>query len=186
VLFSGRAASFNLRAAFLEVVNDALGSVNVIVAAIVIAITGWQGADAIAAILIGTLILPRAVKLLRVTTGVLVESTPAGPDLDALRSHLLALPYVRDVHDLHATQVATGLPCCRQSGIYPWGVYLGLARRHAPLGEAREWQRERICGSGRIGTDCSAGLVLLRPASFQTGCHRRGCAGSDDHGQGWL
>jgi cobalt-zinc-cadmium efflux system protein len=110
VLFSGRNASFNLRAAFLEVVNDALGSVGVIVAAIVIAATGWQGADAIAAIVIGTLILPRAIKLLRETTRVLLESTPAGLDLDALRGHLLALPYVRDVHDLHATQIATGLP----------------------------------------------------------------------------
>lgn len=110
VLFSGRAANFNLRAAFLEVVNDALGSVGVIGAAIVIAVTGWQGADAIAAILIGTLILPRAVKLLRETTGVLLESTPAGLDLDAMRGHLLALPYVLDVHDLHATQIATGLP----------------------------------------------------------------------------
>ena len=110
VLFSGRAANFNIRAAFLEVVNDALGSVGVIAAAIVIAVTGWQGADAVAAILIGTLILPRAVKLLRETTGVLLESTPAGLDLDALREHLLALPYVRDIHDLHATQIASGLP----------------------------------------------------------------------------
>ncbi|CAN5211733.1 cation diffusion facilitator family transporter [soil metagenome] len=110
VLFSGRAANFNLRAAFLEVVNDALGSVGVIAAAIVIALTGWQGADAIAAILIGTLILPRAIKLLRETTGVLLESTPAGLDLDAMRGHLLALPYVLDVHDLHATQIASGLP----------------------------------------------------------------------------
>lgn len=110
VLFSGRAANFNLRSAFLEVVNDALGSVGVIAAAIVIALTGWQGADAIAAILIGTLILPRAIKLLRETTGVLLESTPAGLDLDAMRRHLLALPYVLDVHDLHATQIASGLP----------------------------------------------------------------------------
>lgn len=110
VLFSGRAANFNLRAAFLEVVNDALGSVGVIAAAIVIALTAWQGADAIAAILIGTLILPRAVKLLGATTGVLLESTPTGLDLDAMRGHLLALPHVLDVHDLHATQIATGLP----------------------------------------------------------------------------
>ena len=110
VLFTGRQANFNLRAAFLEVVNDALGSVGVIVAAIVIALTGWQRADAIAAILIGALILPRAFKLLRETTGVLLESTPVGLDLDSLRGHLLALPYVEEVHDLHATQIASGLP----------------------------------------------------------------------------
>lgn len=110
VLFSGRSANFNLRAAFLEVVNDALGSVGVIVAAIIITLTGWYGADAVAAIVIGVLILPRAIKLLRETTGVLLESTPAGLDLDALRGHLLALPYVLDIHDLHASTIASGLP----------------------------------------------------------------------------
>lgn len=110
VLASGRAASFNLRAAFLEVVNDALGSVAVIVAAVVIWLTGFQAADAIAAVLIGALIVPRALVLLRDTTNVLLESTPKGLDLTAVREHLLEVPHVRSVHDLHATQIATGLP----------------------------------------------------------------------------
>lgn len=110
VLFSGRGADFNRRAAFLEVLGDALGSVGVIAAATVIALTGWQGADSIAAILIGVLILPRAIRLLGETTSVLLESTPRGLDLDELRTHLVALPYVADVHDLHVTQIASGLP----------------------------------------------------------------------------
>ncbi|WP_344791798.1 cation diffusion facilitator family transporter [Gryllotalpicola daejeonensis] len=110
VLTGGRAANFNLRAAFLEVVNDALGSLGVIVAALVIAATGWQGADAVAAILIGALILPRAFRLLRQTIDVLLESTPAGLDLDLVRAHLLGIEHVSEVHDLHATQIATGLP----------------------------------------------------------------------------
>jgi len=110
VLAAGRSANLNLRAAFLEVVNDALGSVGVIVAAIVIATTGWEGADAIAAILIGVLILPRAFKLLRETIDVLLESVPTGLDLDQVREHLLRLEHVQQVHDLHATQIATGLP----------------------------------------------------------------------------
>lgn len=110
VLVSGRNANFNLRAAFLEVVNDALGSVAVIVAAIVIAVTGWGGADAVAGLLIGVLILPRAFKLLRETVNVLLETTPAGLDLDAVRQHLLDQDRVVDVHDLHASQIATGLP----------------------------------------------------------------------------
>jgi cobalt-zinc-cadmium efflux system protein len=110
VLASARSASFNLRAAFLEVVNDALGSVGVIVAAIVIATTGWQRADAVAALLIGVLILPRAGKLLRETTSVLLESTPPGLDLDAVREHLLEVEHVREVHDVHASLIATGLP----------------------------------------------------------------------------
>jgi cobalt-zinc-cadmium efflux system protein len=110
VLSSRRSANFNLRAAFLEVVNDALGSVAVIVAAIVIALTGWERADAVAALLIGALILPRSLLLLRETVDVLLESTPRGLDLNAVRKHLLEQPHVRAVHDLHATQIATGLP----------------------------------------------------------------------------
>lgn len=110
VLASSRAKNLNLRAAFLEVLNDALGSLAVIAAAIIIATTGFQLADAIAAILIGALILPRAVLLLRDTTSVLLESTPKGLDLDSVRDHLLELPHVQAVHDLHVSQIATGLP----------------------------------------------------------------------------
>lgn len=110
VLASRRTANLNLRAAFLEVVNDALGSVAVIVAAVVIATTGFQRADAIAALLIGALILPRAARLLRETASVLLESTPPGLDLDAVRAHLLGVDHVRDVHDVHASLIATGLP----------------------------------------------------------------------------
>ena len=110
VLASSRGKNLNLRAAFLEVLNDALGSIAVIAAAIVIATTGFQLADAIAAILIGALILPRAVLLLRDTTNVLLESTPKGLDLNSVRDHLLELPHVKSVHDLHVSQIATGLP----------------------------------------------------------------------------
>ena len=110
VLASGRSANLNMRAAFLEVVNDALGSVGVIVAAIVIATTGYTRADAIAGLLIGALILPRALKLLKITVDVLLESTPAGLNLDSVRTHILELPHVKSVHDLHASQIATNLP----------------------------------------------------------------------------
>ena len=110
VLTSRRHESLNLRAAFLEVVNDALGSVAVIVAAVVISATGWLQADAAAGILIALLIVPRTLSLLRDTTGVLLEAAPRGLDLDAVREHVLQLQHVRGVHDLHASQIATGLP----------------------------------------------------------------------------
>ena len=110
VLTGGRTANFNLRAAFLEVLGDALGSVSVIVAAIVILLTGWSRADAVAALVIGAFILPRSLLLLRDTVDVLLESTPRGLDLNSVRKHLLEQPHVRAVHDLHATQIATGLP----------------------------------------------------------------------------
>lgn len=110
VLSSGRGANLNMRAAFLEVVNDALGSVAVIVGAIVISTTGWMRADALAAMFISALILPRALRLLRETTSILLESTPRGLDLDEVRRHLLSQDLVLSVHDLHASQIATGLP----------------------------------------------------------------------------
>jgi cobalt-zinc-cadmium efflux system protein len=110
VLASSRTHNLNMRAAFLEVVNDALGSLAVLVAAGLIAWQGWLRADAVASLLIGALILPRTWMLLRETVDVLLESTPRGLDLDALRARLLAMDHVRGVHDLHATQVAANLP----------------------------------------------------------------------------
>ena len=110
VLSSSRESNFNMRAAFLEVVNDALGSLGVIVAAVVIATTGFQRADTVAALFIAALILPRAVRIMRETAAVLMEFTPRGLDLDLFREHIMALHHVVDVHDVHASTVATGLP----------------------------------------------------------------------------
>ncbi len=110
VLLQARDSNFNLKAAFLETVNDALGSAAVLVAAVMIAITGWTRADAVVAILIGILILPRTIKLLWATVDVLLESTPRGLNLESIRAHILEIPHVLSVHDLHATQISMGLP----------------------------------------------------------------------------
>jgi cobalt-zinc-cadmium efflux system protein len=110
VLASSRGESLNTRAAFLEVVNDTLGSVAVLAAAATIALTGWLRADAVASLLIGILIIPRTVRLLRETIDVLLESAPRDVDLDEVRAHIQDVPHVRGIHDLHASTVATGLP----------------------------------------------------------------------------
>ena len=110
ILSSGRGANLNMRAAFLEVVNDALGSVAVIISAIVIALTGWTRIDALAGMLIAALIVPRAITILREAGSILLEATPPGLDLDDVRRHLLDVPHVQTVHDLHASTIATGLP----------------------------------------------------------------------------
>jgi cobalt-zinc-cadmium efflux system protein len=102
--------NLNTRAALLEVVNDALGSAAVLVAAAVIAVTGWARADAVASLLIGALILPRTWRLLRETVDVLMEATPKGVDLAEVRTHILRLSQVHEVHDLHASTVASDLP----------------------------------------------------------------------------
>ena len=110
VLSGGRGHNLNMRAAFLEVVNDALGSVAVIASALVIQYTGWTQADALAGMLISILILPRTLAILRQAGSVLLETVPQGLQLDDVRSHLLELPHVTDVHDLHASLIGTGLP----------------------------------------------------------------------------
>lgn len=110
VLAGGRQRSLNLRAAFLEVLNDALGSAAVVGSALLIAVTGWTRLDAVASLLIAAMIVPRTVILLRETLSVLLESTPPGLDLDSVRNHVLGVDHVVGVHDVHATLVATGLP----------------------------------------------------------------------------
>jgi cobalt-zinc-cadmium efflux system protein len=110
VLAGSRSENLNMRAAFLEVVNDALGSAAVLVAAVAVAEFGWLRADPVASLLIGALILPRTWRLLRETVDVLMEATPRDLDLDSVRARLLTVDHVHDVHDLHASKVATDLP----------------------------------------------------------------------------
>lgn len=110
ILASQSKDNMNMRAAFLEVMNDALGSVAVVVSAIVMMSTGWAGFDAVAGGIIALLMIPRAVTLLRNAVKVLLEETPDGLDLDAVRAHLEKVPHVVAVHDLHASTVSTGMP----------------------------------------------------------------------------
>ena len=102
--------NMNMKAAFLEVMNDALGSVAVIVSAIVLMVTGWSGFDAVAGGIIALMMIPRAFVLLRNAVRVLLEEAPQDLDLDKVREHLEQVPHVVAVHDLHASTVSTGMP----------------------------------------------------------------------------
>ncbi|MEW2452255.1 cation diffusion facilitator family transporter [Streptomyces parvulus] len=110
LLMRGQKDSLNVRGAFLEVAADALGSLAVIVSALVILATGWQPADPIASLLIGLMIVPRTLRLLRETLDVLLEAAPKGVDIAEVRAHILALDGVEDVHDLHAWTITSGMP----------------------------------------------------------------------------
>jgi cobalt-zinc-cadmium efflux system protein len=110
LLRHGQAESLNLRGAFLEVLNDLLGSAAVLVAGAVIWFAGFQRADAIASGVVGVLILPRTWKLLREALDVLLEATPKGVDLAEIRRHMLDERGVVDVHDLHAWTITSGMP----------------------------------------------------------------------------
>jgi cobalt-zinc-cadmium efflux system protein len=110
VLHSGRDRSLNARGAYLEVLGDALGALAVLIAGAVIALTGWTPADTVASLAIGCLVLPRALRLLREAGDVLLEAAPRGVDLDDVRAHMLGVPGVLGVHDLHAWTITSGLP----------------------------------------------------------------------------
>lgn len=110
LLRRGQRESLNVRGAYLEVLGDALGSAAVLVAGVVILLTGWTTADIVASFGIGILVLPRAWKLLREALDVLLEAAPRGVDLDDVRVHILGVDGVLDVHDLHAWTITSGMP----------------------------------------------------------------------------
>jgi cobalt-zinc-cadmium efflux system protein len=110
LLYRARDASLNLRGAFLEVAADSATSVGVLVAAGVIAVTGFTRADALVSLAIGFVIVPRALRLLREAVDVLLEAAPDGLDLAHIRTHICQVDHVRDVHDLHVHTVTSGLP----------------------------------------------------------------------------
>ncbi|RNE59031.1 cation diffusion facilitator family transporter [Cryobacterium tepidiphilum] len=102
--------SINMRGAYLEVLGDVLGSLAVVVAAVVIVSTGLSQADAIASLVIAVMIVPRAYLLLRDVVGVLSESAPAHTDVAVIRDHILATDGVVGVHDVHAWAITSGAP----------------------------------------------------------------------------
>lgn len=109
LLRDAQAESLNMRGAYLEVLGDLLGSVAVVVAAVVIALTGMTIADPIASAVIGVLILPRTWNLLREALDILLEATPKGMRLAEVREHLMRAEGVDDVHDLHAWTITSGM-----------------------------------------------------------------------------
>jgi cobalt-zinc-cadmium efflux system protein len=100
--------SLNVKGAYLEVLSDMVGSIGVIVAALIIQYTGWWQVDPILAVLIGFWILPRTWKLLSESLNILLEGVPMGVDMKKLQADLAAIPGVVEVHDLHVWAITSG------------------------------------------------------------------------------
>jgi cobalt-zinc-cadmium efflux system protein len=109
LLSTGRDESLTVRGAYLEVAGDLLGSASVLVAGVVIVLSGWLQADAVASAVVALLIVPRTIRLLRESLDVLLEATPRGVDLGEVERHILESPGVLDVHDLHAWTITSGM-----------------------------------------------------------------------------
>lgn len=105
ILASGDKDNMNLRAALLHVMVDALGSVGVLVSALVVRVTGFDRADVVAAVLIALLVIPQALALIRNAGAVLLELVPSDVDTRRVEEWMVARPGVRGIHDLHVWSI---------------------------------------------------------------------------------
>ncbi|NBF03645.1 cation diffusion facilitator family transporter [Pseudomonas sp. Fl5BN2] len=108
LLASGSSESLNVKGAYLEVWSDMLGSVGVIIAAVVIIYTGWGWVDSVAAAAIGFWVLPRTWTLLKESMNVLLQGVPDGIDIDQVEQGMRQVPGVSEVHDLHIWALTSG------------------------------------------------------------------------------
>src|SRR5207249_779897 len=100
--------SLNVRGAYLHVLSDALASVGVVAAALVVVATGWTLADPLASVAIALIIVPRTWGLLKQAVNVLLEGTPTHLDLAEIEAAIVRVPGVRRVHDLHVWTLTSG------------------------------------------------------------------------------
>lgn len=110
LLRAGKGSSLNIKGAYLEVWSDLLGSIGVLVGAVVIRITGWQWVDPLIAVAIGLWVLPRTWVLLRDTLNILLEGVPEGIDMAEVRRSLLAIDGITGLHELHVWALTSGTP----------------------------------------------------------------------------
>ncbi len=108
LLRPGAMDSLNIRAAYLEVLTDALTSVGVILAGLAVLLTGWTPADPLMSAVIGIVIVPRTWGLLRQAVNVLLEGTPAHLELGEIERAMTEVGGVRRVHDLHVWTLTSG------------------------------------------------------------------------------
>ena len=108
LLHRGAEESLNVRAAYLEVLSDAVSSLGVIVAAVIVLLTGFTLADALVSVAIAVYIVPRTWRLLRQAVNVLLEGVPAHLDLGAIETAMTQVSGVIRVHDLHVWTLTSG------------------------------------------------------------------------------
>ena len=109
LLRRGSEKSLNLKGAFWHILGDTISSVGVIGAGILIAVTGWAVADPIVAIVIGVIILWGAVRLVRDSVDILMESVPKHIDPEKVVEELRQVPGVQELHDIHIWTITSGI-----------------------------------------------------------------------------
>jgi cobalt-zinc-cadmium efflux system protein len=139
LLHHGAEESLNIRGAYMEVLSDALGSIGVIVAAVVIQVTGFLQVDPLISVAIGLFILPRTWALMRQALHVLMEGVPPHLDILEIESAMLTVPGVRAVHDLHVWTLTSG-----KDAMSSHVVVADLAVGHSILRDLHKLLHERF------------------------------------------
>lgn len=102
--------NLNVRSAFLHVIGDMLGSVGAIIAALLMIFFGWGIADPIASVIVAILILISGWRVMKESFHILMEGTPANLEMEKVKSALLKIPAVTEVHDMHIWSITSGMP----------------------------------------------------------------------------
>ncbi|HWL41739.1 MAG TPA: cation diffusion facilitator family transporter [Ilumatobacter sp.] len=157
LLRAGSKESLNIEGAYLEVLADTLGSVGVIVAALLLQVFGWWWADPVIAALLGLWILPRTWRLGRQAAHVLLQAAPPHVDLAELQHDLAAIADVVDVHDLHVWTLTSEMDAASAHLVTVPG-----ADAHGVLDQARDLLAERY--------GISHGTFQVEPDTHH-GCH---------------
>ncbi len=135
LLSSDRDGNLNMRGAWLHLLTDALGSVATLIAAGLVWARGWYWTDPLASIAIGLLVIYSSWELVKQAISILMESTPAHLDYDAIRDAILSAEGVGDVHDLHIWTITSGMDSLSAHVVLSAGSdsYATLARVRATL-----------------------------------------------------
>ncbi len=157
LLREGAAESVNVEGAYLEVLADTIGSIGVIIAAIMLQAFGWTWADPVVAALIGVWILPRTWRLGRRAVRILLQAAPDEIDLEALTTDLAAIEGIVDVHDLHVWTLTSDMEAASAHLVAATGT-----DHHAVLDQARHLLADRY--------GIAHGTFQVEPDTHE-GCH---------------
>jgi cobalt-zinc-cadmium efflux system protein len=163
VLRSGDKSNLNIRAAVLHVVGDLLGSVAAVVAAVVILDTGWMPIDPLLSVVVALIILRSAWRVVADAGHILLEGSPPDIDSRALREQLrAALPFVLDVHHVHAWSISQERPMVTLHACVTLGTDSGVAVREIKRRLAQDFRITHAtieieydtCGDGPQSSAC--------------------------------
>jgi cobalt-zinc-cadmium efflux system protein len=110
ILSQGDKENLNLKAASLHVIGDLLGSIAAVAASIVILTTGWMPIDAVLSMVVALIILRSAWHVVGQAGHILLEGAPPGLDVEVVKTDLCAIPYVVDIHHVHAWSISQERP----------------------------------------------------------------------------